>query len=473
VVVVSDRVAISNAVRSAVSLAALAALALAACGRPDAVSEAGSGDDPGPAFLRTEGWSVRARLRTSSAVLLLEEVLVGFAERSAPSRIRRLATRGGPERSWPAPAGLLIADAAWHPSGEVSAVLVGEDASVWLARLTPELAPIAMSMLHDLDLADDPLNSGAGETDLRAHVLFSLATAARVAADREDVVVAVDSPANELITYRLSWAGRWSPPRRTVIEPALGLTPLLPIGGSFDTFGAMDAWFRPLLDVDPDGNAYVATWVNRRRIQRHAAAFGEQLMPLSTDPDSALDSDILLTKVDRSGARAWSRVVGSGHEDEPYAIRAASDAIAVVGRARRNPGFDNTFWDALISVSSSQGDLLGTRVLQLEASSILLAVDRLGVAGWVVGGSEGWTQNPDGLSVLSSGSKVLLELATLDGDPVRLPVPTGARHNEIRSVFAAAGVVGFAGHEDGPVMHTGDADPTQIHSTGVVGHVPR
>jgi hypothetical protein len=235
----------------------------------------------------------------------------------------------------------------------------------------------------------------------------------------------------------------------------------------------MDAWFRPVLDVDSEGNAYVAIWASPRRIQRHATAFADHLLPLSTAPDSALDSDILLTKVDRSGARAWSRVVGTAHEDEPYALRATSDSVAVVGRARRNPGFDNTSWDAFISVSSSLGEPLGTRVFQLSNSSILLGVDQLGGGGFVVGGSEGWAQNPDGLSVLSFGSKLLLELPTLDGDPVRLPVAGGPRHNEIRSVVAGAGFVAFAGHEDGPVMHTGDGDPGQIHATGIVGFVSR
>jgi hypothetical protein len=436
--------------------------------------DAGSAADPGPELLRTEGWSARERLRTTAApVLLLEEVVVGFSARSGPTRIRRLAEGATPERSWAPSDGLVIADAAWHASGELSLVLVDEEGAASLARLTPDLALLALSALRDPEIVDDPFNAGVGQTDLRVHVLFSLATAARIAADGEDAVVAVDSAANEVIVYRLSFAGGWSLPRRAVVEPPLGLTPLLPIGGSFDTFGAMDAWFRPLLDVDSEGNAYVAIWASPRRIQRHAAAFADQLVPLSSAPESALDSDVLLTKVDRGGARAWSRVVGTAHEDEPYAIRAAADAVAVVGRARRNPGFDNTVWDAFITVSSADGEPLGTRVLQRNGSGILLAVDGLGDGGWVVGGSEGWAQNPDGLSVLAFGSKLLLELPTLDGAPVEVPLPPAPRHGEIRSVVAGAGFVSFAGHEDGPVMHTGDADPTQIHATGVVGFIAR
>jgi hypothetical protein len=41
------------------------------------------------------------------------------------------------------------------------------------------------------------------------------------------------------------------------------------------------------------------------------------------------------------------------------------------------------------------------------------------------------------------------------------------------STVAGSGFVSFAGHEDGPVMHTGDADPGEIHATGIVGFVSR
>jgi hypothetical protein len=60
-----------------------------------------------------------------------------------------------------------------------------------------------------------------------------------------------------------------------------------------------------------------------------------------------------------------------------------------------------------------------------------------------------------------------------DADPVRIPLPPGPRHNEIRSVLAGTSGRWFAGHEDGPVMHTGDGDLSQIHATGVVGFVGR
>ena len=147
--------------------------------------------------------------------------------------------------------------------------------------------------------------------------------------------------------------------------------------------------------------------------------------------------------------------------------------MAVVGRSRRVPGDDNTFWDAFFTVSSQDGTLRGTTAFQLDASSIFLAVDGIPDGGWLVGGSEGWSQNPGGLSILSFGSKLFTELSAPDAGVVRLPLPAGPRHNEVRSVFSDSTHRWFGGHEDGPIMHTGDGDLSQIHATGVVGVIER
>jgi hypothetical protein len=74
--------------------------------------------------------------------------------------------------------------------------------------------------------------------------------------------------------------------------------------------------------------------------------------------------------------------------------------------------------------------------------------------------------------VLSFGAKLLAVLPAIDGTLVRLPLPAGPRHNEIRTLIGGSDRVWFGGHEDGPVMHTGDSDPSQIHATGVLGATP-
>ncbi len=421
-------------------------------------------------FEQSPTWSAHRRMRTAAGDdVVLEEQLTSFTIGPGPTRVRRLDAPGS--APWDAPQGLFIEDAALHPSGAVTAVLVDDHLGVWIARLAPDLALLQLAHLEDPAIASDPFPD-AGIPPPTSLVANSLPRdSVRVAPDGEGAVVAVTTTLESVILYRISFSTRWEAPVRTLVTPVNHHIPFLPIGGTFDTFGAMWSSFRALLDVDAAGNAYLAFWANPRKIQGHAAFTGEDLHPLVERLSQ--DSDVLLEKIDRSGARQWSRVIGTEHEDEPYAIRAAGGAVAVVGRSRRVPGDDNTFWDAFVSVADADGTLRRTRTLQLEASSILLAVDALPGGGWVVGGSDGWAQNPSGLSILSFGTKLLAELPTLDADPARIALPAGPRHNEIRTVLGGATVLWFGGHEDGPVMHTGDGDLSAIHATGVVGFVPR
>jgi len=330
---------------------------------------------------------------------------------------------------------------------------------------------LELRQLVDPDIARDPLPGGV-TPPIELTVTALPRDSVRVAADGEDAVVVAMTPLESVILYRVAFFPRWADPRRALVMPVRPHIPFLPIGGSFDTFGAMWSSFRALVDVDDQGNAYVAFWAQPQKIQVAAAFTGEPLMKLAPDQLSQ-DSDVLLSKVDRSGTRLWTRVVGTANEDEPYALRAAHGEVAVAGRARRVPGGDNTFWDGFLAVSGADGVPRSTRTFHLDASSIFLALDGLPDGGWLAGGSEGWSQNPEGLSVLSFGSKLLVELPDGAAEPLRVPLPAGPRHNEIRSVSADATHRWFAGHEDGPVMHTGDGDLSQIHSTAFVGVVPR
>ncbi|HTS80512.1 MAG TPA: hypothetical protein VMH40_07930 [Myxococcaceae bacterium] len=460
--------------------ALLLGVLVAACGArsPDPGVVQGPGDGgtnpSGPSFERAPGWSLHRRMRSSDGrdVLFEEQLATFLVLVPGPSRIRRVDVDG--IVPWDAPEGLWIEDAALHPSGAVTAVLADDHFNVWLARLAPDLSLLQLAQLQDPDIVHDPFPDGGtgtpAPTTLTANPLPR--DAIRVAADGEEAVVVVTTGFESVLLYHLGFSTRWETPRRTLVVPVNLHLPFLPTGGSFDTFGAMWSSFRALLDVDQDGNVYVAYWANHHTLQALSAFTGEELHPIATNAFSQ-DSDVLLEKLDRTGTHLWSRVIGTENEDEPYAVRATVDAVAVVGRSRRFPGFDNTFWDAFVSISAADGTLGSSRALQLEASSILLAVDGLPDGGWLAGGSEGWSQNPDGLSVLTFGTKLLLALPTPDADPVRLALPAGPRHNEVRTVVGGRDQVWFGGHEDGPVMHTGDGDLSQIHATGVLGFLPR
>jgi hypothetical protein len=444
------------------------ALALAGCtgaGAPPALDA----ESPLPPWssMRVPERSVARLAVTAGRVVLLEETLTGFDHVSpGPRLVRAIDRRSSTEVSWQPEGTARIADAAAHASGAVSVAVVDDQNRISVVGLGADLVPRATLQLMDDQVDLDPPADPAGNRGLLAS--GATAESVRIAAVGDEVVVAAFTWRNSLVAYRLHWGDAGFELRgRSLVEPPAPLIPFLPIGGSFDTFTAIVAWFQPYLAVDADGNAYLALWTNPRRIMLHTQRFGDGLLPLPTDPGRR-DSDVTVTKLAPDGTRLWSRVIGTQFEDEPYAIAAGANEVVVTGRSRRNPGNDNTQWDPWLAALDGGGALLASRTLPFHASGILLAVEVDGTGAITAGGSDGWIQNPDGLSVLTFGAKLLFTLPSAGGTPARVDVPAGPRHNEIRSVALGPAGVWYAGHEDGPLTHSGDSDPSQIRSTGVV-----
>ena len=278
----------------------------------------------------------------------------------------------------------------------MTAVLIDAGFAVWLARLSPTLVLLDLQQLHDPDIVHDPFPDGGGvspPTEVTANALPR--DSVRTAPDGEEAVVVVMTPLDSVLLYRLAFSTHWESPRRTLVLPVTPHLPFLPIGGTFDTFGAMWSSFRALVDVDDNGNAYVAFWANPRVIQSHSAFAGDDLHKVSTNPFSQ-DSDVLLEKLDRAGRMLWARLVGTENEDEPYAVRAAHGEVAVVGRARRVPGDDNTFWDAFLSVSAADGTLRGTDGVPARGLEHL-SRRRRNPRRWLAGrGKRGLVTKPEG-----------------------------------------------------------------------------
>ena len=424
-------------------------------------------------LLRTEDRSAARVLVSPTRVVILEEDLNALDEVApGPRRVRSIDRVTFAERMWePAPTS-RIADIAVHPSGVLSLAVVDEAHRIAVVRLDADLVPVANTPLLDPQAGRDPLHLPGEPEDAELLANFFMADSVRVAPVGDELVVVVLTARTSVIAYRLRLAdGAWTTAWRTLVEPAVGLTPFLPIGGSFDTFGAIVAWFRPSLATDDSGNAYVAVWAGQKRIPAHATVFGDGVEPLP-HVSFLRDSDVLLTKLDAAGARRWTRVIGTRNEDEPYALAAADDEVVVVGRSRRNPGEDNSQWDPWLAALDGSGALLASRTLPFDASGIFLGVAVDGSGAILAGGSDGWQQNPEGLSIFTFGAKLLVALPRADGEPARIALPAGPRHNEIRSVVFSPGTAWYAGHEDGPLTHSGDADRAEIHATGVVGTVP-
>src|SRR5215471_13964911 len=155
---------------------------------PAAGNDAGQASN-GPSFEQTAGWSPRRRMRSATGTdVLVEEQLNTFTVSAfGASRIRRVDGPG--VGSWNAPQGLFIEDAALHPSGSVSAVLVDAAFAVWLARLGPDLTLLGLDQLADPAIADDPfpIVGAPPPSDLTANALPR--DSVRSAADGEEAVV--------------------------------------------------------------------------------------------------------------------------------------------------------------------------------------------------------------------------------------------------------------------------------------------
>jgi len=126
-------------------------------------------------------------------------------------------------------------------------------------------------------------------------------------------------------------AGRWVLPVSITFR-------FLPIGGTFDTFGAMWSSFRPLLDVDADGNAYVAFWAKpvqapgRTRISPGRTSRSSRAMRFRRTRTCCWRNS---TARGLTSGHGWS---GPRTRTSPIALRAFHGEVAVVGRARPSPG---------------------------------------------------------------------------------------------------------------------------------------
>ena len=94
-----------------------------------------------------------------------------------------------------------------------------------------------------------------------------------------------------------------------------------------------------------------------------------------------------------------------------------------------------------------------------------VAIDDDG-AVWA-GGTEGWVQNPVGVSVAGPGRPLVLHWAGAPGSvPVRVDAPTLRGHAELRALAYTDHTLLLGGVEDGPVTHTWDGNREALRSDG-------
>jgi hypothetical protein len=130
---------------------------------------------------------------------------------------------------------------------------------------------------------------------------------------------------------------------------------------------------------------------------------------------------------------------------------------------------DGGGWDAYFArVSRSTGVLATYRVVDVDRGEILFDAMALGQGRWLVAGTSGYTQNPEGASVFEPASPLLAILEADGSLRARVPFTAGARINELRSLAPLGGHWLVGAMVNGPGTHSGDGNRALISADGVV-----
>lgn len=336
--------------------------------------------------------------------------------------------------------------------------------------------PLFRTVIDDPDLAADTAAwfGTTAPTALRISVLSE--DSVRIASTAQDVVVSLMSEHNAVLAYRFRWDGAgWIRSARTLVSPATPQTPFLPIGATYDNFDAVVNPFSARLTSSAEGAAYVTWAATTTRLMRHNTLFGTSFAPLISDGDRTnRPTDLLIARIERNGSLAWTRLVGTPDvDDEVYAVAAGpAERVALVGRARRERGRDNTEWHPTVITLDAAGNTTAALVFDAADSGIAQSAAYAADGSLYIGGTEAWLQNPSGISLYQEGRPFLLRLeadhtsgaAVLSRSSEFLPATTG--HAELRALAVDGGSLWLAGLERGPLTHSGDADRSVIRADG-------
>lgn len=490
--------------RSLTSLGAMATAVLVlgavACGAesPGAVTDTASGPPPSPLpdgsagetgdgeagappidaptaiDVRTAGTFVRAARRAPHGDLVVVyetpvHLMVGWGE---PVREIAWLDAAGHERARRgATPGRELLDVAVHPSGEATILEASRD-GYFLVRISAAGAALGETALVDDAILTDPPALKPSESRSRIETITH--DTGRVASDGERVFLATRTGRHSVVAYRLTWDGAaFAIESRTLVVPAHSITPTALHGGSYDTFGQLDAHYAVSVAVDDARVGWVgvehARLESGAMVRAHAAVFGESL---ATDPDWL---DAFVTRVAPSGARLGTSVVSTPDDEQLYGLRAIGTSVYALGRTE-HWNAQGTGFDALVAKIDARGEVT-VRSFDVDAGDIAFDVAPAANGALIVVGASGYAQNPNGASI-SEASRAFAVRLDPNGTITRLVVPHGPRHNEARVVVGGPAwgrgspaplVIG--GMLDGPDTHSADGDASLLRADGfLVAH---
>jgi hypothetical protein len=230
-------------------------------------------------------------------------------------------------RTYAAPEGWILVDAAAHPSGEASLLALRVDATAEypLRAMVSRFGPGGALAQRELVRLPPPTGPEPGPA------FMASLDRARLVAQGEDLFAVVRWANNSVQAYRLEgnaleqkWAA-W-------VEPPAPLFFLGIIGGGFDNFHQGDSAFFVHADVDSQGDLQIGVASTGDVLASHDAFFGEDLLS-QADPASFDFGVAIVTGIGAEGIRRPARLMGSpGRNKRLLNLRVAGDSVILVGR---------------------------------------------------------------------------------------------------------------------------------------------
>jgi hypothetical protein len=414
--------------------------------------------------LRIDGVFARAaHPLPGGALLVIYETPVRTTERwGRPLRMLAWIDASGRElRRRGATEGRELLDAVVHPSGEITIVEASSDGFV-LVRLGASGDVHGETWLVDEAIFTDPPTMGASES--RSPIEVVTHDVARIAVVGEGAFLATRTGRHSVIAYHVDFGGSAFAIRtRTLVVPAHSITPSALNGGTYDTFGQLDAHYGVSVAVDSSGIGWVGVEHARMdagaMVKAHEKVFGEKLV---TDPDWL---DVFVTRVSLSGKRLGTSVVSTPDDEQLYALRAANDGVYALGRSERWNA-EGTGFDALVAHIDTKGTV-DLRTFDVERGDVAFDALPAKDGGVIVVGASGYRQNPSGASI-SEESHTFVRWLRADGTVTRLHAPDGPRHSEARFVLEGEEDFVVGGMIDGPGTHSADSDPRLLRARAFV-----
>lgn len=444
-------------------LLAAAVFTLAACG-------GGSDPAPEPDAAGELALSERAvvKLRSTdpgaSRWAALAERLRGLEPHTAPDR-ELLIARAAPARPLrhAAPEGWSLIDFAAHPSGEFTLVLANHT-ELRLQRLDAQAAVLADQRFTDPAAAQDPLIGDPLGRLGDGLLPYGTRDTVRLAPQGEDAVMALRTGRHAVVAYGLrregaGWNTRW----RTLVEPGVGIGNIWLTGGSFDTFGSLQAHWRVHMDVAADGRVAVGVMLAPTDLAfGHSEHFGEPV------PDTYFPG-VLMTRLAADGRRLSTTIVDTVVRSELFGLRWFGDEVLLMGRQRTELRADGLGWDGWLAwVQGSDGRLLRQQAVDVDGGDAIFDAAALPGGRWLLAGVTGYQQNPSGRSISEATAPLLALLPAPGQPPQRLNAAAGARHNQVRGIAVSGGRWWVAGMHNGPGTHSADGDAALLISDGFV-----